>query len=55
MPSPFTHSTEEIFYGFLFWPEVAEEIVRITWKHHALLSDQLFDPRVSLPNVLLRS
>jgi len=52
MPSPFTHGTEEIVYGFLRRPEVAEEVARIAWKNSTLFGGQFFDGRMSLSNVL---
>jgi len=51
--SLFTEGAEEIVYGFLFWPEVAEEVARIAREHHALFRDQFLNLGMPLANAFL--
>jgi len=44
---------EKIFDGFLFRPEVAEQVARVARKHDPLLRDQLFERRMPLAYVFL--
>ena len=52
MAAPFAHGAEEIVYGFLFGPEVAQELAGVAGKHDALGGDQFVNGRMSVANVL---
>src|SRR5579871_1314839 len=51
--SPVAHRREEIIDGLVFWPEVAEKLMRIAREGEFLLGKQFFNARMPLADILL--
>jgi len=51
--TPYAECSEEIVNGLLFRPEVAQKVLRVAWKGHMLVRDQLIDRGMPFANVLV--